>query len=371
MIRVVYIVQSAGGVERYIQMFLKYIDSSVISNILICSNDYHKEQYIPYVEAFENIEMSREINLKKDIHAILKIRKLLKKYNPDIVYCHSSKAGAIGRIANIGLFKTIIYNPHGWAFNMRCSMKKRLFYKWVEKILAMITDKIIVISDYEKESATKNKICKPEKLKVIFNGIETTKYENQSVSLNKDKLCIPEDSYIIGMVGRISKQKAPDIFVRAAQMIKKKIPNSFFLIVGDGEDRRDIEKEIMACKLDEYIKITGWVDNPFDYIQLFDQAMLLSRWEGFGLALAEYMLAEKPIIATNVDAIPNLIENNYNGLLVNVNDVDDIVKASYKIYSDHEFSSMLAKNGKKVVKEKFNIERVVKEHVRIFKVLSI
>ena len=71
------------------------------------------------VDAFENVDMIRSIDPKSDLNAIKAIRKLLKKYKPDIVYCHSSKAGALGRIANMGLKNKCVYNPHGWAFNMR------------------------------------------------------------------------------------------------------------------------------------------------------------------------------------------------------------------------------------------------------------
>lgn len=73
--------------------------------------------------------MVREINPLSDLKAILHVRKLIKKYKPDIIYCHSSKAGAIGRIADLGIRNKIIYNPHGWAFNMECGNKKKMLYR--------------------------------------------------------------------------------------------------------------------------------------------------------------------------------------------------------------------------------------------------
>ena len=135
-IRILHVAQAAGGVDRYIRMLLKYLDKDKFENILVCSQAFHKEDYEGLVSCFEQIEMTREIG-KNDICAIKKVRKLIKKYVPDIVYAHSSKAGALARIADIGIKNYCIYNPHGWAFNMRCSDKKRKMYIVIEKIAVL------------------------------------------------------------------------------------------------------------------------------------------------------------------------------------------------------------------------------------------
>lgn len=123
-IRILHVAQAAGGVDRYIRMLLKYLDKEKFENILVCSQDFHEEDYRDLVDSFEQVEMTRAIG-GRDLKAIKGVRALIKKYNPDIVYAHSSKAGAIARAADIGLRNRCVYNPHGWAFNMRCSAKKR------------------------------------------------------------------------------------------------------------------------------------------------------------------------------------------------------------------------------------------------------
>ena len=123
-IRILHVAQAAGGVDRYIRMLLKYLDKDRFENILVCSQDFNKEDYNGLVDYFEQIEMMRAIG-ESDLKAIRAVRKLIKIYNPDIVYAHSSKAGAIARIADIGFKNCCVYNPHGWAFNMRCSTMKR------------------------------------------------------------------------------------------------------------------------------------------------------------------------------------------------------------------------------------------------------
>lgn len=362
-----HIAQCAGGVEKYILMLLNNMDKEKYENIIVASYDYNEGNYKKIVDIFEYVDMCREINFVTDIKSIISIRKLIKKYQPDVVYMHSSKAGAIGRIANIGLSNVSLYNPHGWSFNMDCSNIKVNIYKYIEKILSLFCTKIIAISNFEKDSALKYKICKKEKINVIFNGVDIDEYYNKKdmYSIDKKELGIPDNAYVFGCVGRISKQKAPDIFIKFASLIKSEIPNSFFIMVGDGEERSSIEQMIKDYKLEDRVLITGWIDEPMKYIKLFDQALLLSRWEGFGLVLTEYMLAQKPIIATNTNAIPDLINDGESGILVKVDDPKGVFDAAMNIYNNPEYAKFIAKNGLQNVKQRFDIKRVVYETDKI------
>lgn len=364
-IRILHVAQAAGGVDRYIQMLLKYLDKEKVENILVCSQDFHKDDYNGLVDYFEQIEMTRAIG-GNDLKAIKEVRALIKKYNPDIVYAHSSKAGAIARVADIGLKNHCVYNPHGWAFNMRCSAMKKAIYTAIEKIAAPFCDKIICISDAEKQSALNKKICREDKLQVIFNGVDIESYENGVHGAVKRKdLNIPEDAFVVGMVGRMSPQKAPDVFVKMAKKVKDAVPNAHFIIVGNGNQEAEIRKYAEENGFADCLHITGWVDNPMSYVEIFDVACLLSRWEGFGLALPEYMMAGKPIVASSVDAIPNIIRDGENGLLVEVDDASGASKAVYELYTNDELKDSLIENAYKDVHERFDEKRVASEHMKL------
>lgn len=365
-IRILHVAQAAGGVDRYIRMLLKYLNKEKFENILVCSQDFRKRDYNGLVDYFEKIEMTRAIG-GNDLKAIKAVRNLIKKYNPDIVYAHSSKAGAIARIADIGIKNYCIYNPHGWAFNMKCSEKKKAIYIAIEKVAALFCDKIVCISDAEKQSALEKKICREEKLQVIFNGVDIEEYENRThVLIARQDLNISEDAFIVGMVGRICPQKAPDVFVRMAKCVKDKVPNAYFIIVGNGSQEVEIRKYAESNGFSENLYITGWVDNPLSYVELFDVACLLSRWEGFGLVLPEYMMAGKPIVATRVDAIPNIINDGKNGLLVEVDDAIGASEAVLRIYQEKELKKRMVAQGVEDVHIKFNARRVSEEHGKMF-----
>lgn len=365
-IKILHVAQAAGGVDRYIRMLLKYLDKKKFENILVCSQDFREKDYKNLVDFFEQVKMDRAIG-SNDLKAIGEVRRLIKRYNPDIVYAHSSKAGAIARVADIGLKNHCLYNPHGWAFNMRCSAKKKAMYTAIEKIAAPFCDKIICISDAEKQSALDKKICREDKLQVIFNGVDIEAYENGIHGTVKRKdLNIPEDAFVVGMVGRISPQKAPDIFIKMAKHVKDKVSNAHFIIVGNGDQEAEIKKYAKDNDFLDSLHITGWVDNPMSYVELFDVACLLSRWEGFGLVLPEYMMARKPIVASRVDAIPNIICDGENGLLVEMDDVVGASTAVLKLYLNNNLKSKLIDEGLKTVYKKFDVQRMTRETEKLF-----
>ena len=366
---VMHIVEAPGGVERFLVTLLtKMKKHTEYEHILVCSSLLDRDKFKGLVKSVTVIESMRNaISVKYDTKAIFAVRKAIKHYKPDVVYCHSSKAGAIGRIADFGIRNKVIYNAHGWSFNMKGTSKKKLFiYEMVEKFLAPLTNMIVCISEYEKKSALEHKICKADKLVVINNGIDFDEYQSFQPK-RRAEIGIPEKAFVVGMIGRLSSQKAPDIFFKMAKIVKNNIPEAFFVIVGDdmgdGHFRGDTEKQIKELGLNDSYLITGWVDNPLDYAGCFDVSTLLSRWEGFGLVLPEYMLLGKPIIGSNADAIPYVVGDA--GIIVGVDDYTRAANSVINLYEDEKLRNNLIEKGKERVLM-FDAQRTADKHIRLF-----
>ncbi|WP_290464030.1 glycosyltransferase, partial [Faecalibaculum rodentium] len=180
------------------------------------------------------------------------------------------------------------------------------------------------------------------------------------------KLGFEKEQIIIGMVGRLSYQKGPDVFINSCKLVANEIPNCRFLIVGDGEDRQSIIQLAKKNGIADQLIITGWVENPLDYISTFDIACLFSRWEGFGLVLPEYMAMQKPIVATNVDAIPEIVQNKKNGLLVPVDNPIASAEAIIKLLKNERWRSVIVETARKEVLKEYDINRVAHEHQLLF-----
>ena len=174
----------------------------------------------------------------------------------------------------------------------------------------------------------------------------------------REELGIPKSAFVIGQVGRLTKQKAPDTFVQAASLIIKKIPNAFFILVGDGDLKQETEQLINKYHLEDHFVMSGWVKNPSSYLKVMDVATLLSRWEGFGLVLPEYMYSGIPLVATKVDAIPYVVKDGQTGLLVNKDDPQAVLEAVLRLHEDEKLRQYLVDQEEKAVKEKFDVRRV-------------
>ena len=306
-----------GGVEVYTRMLIEHTYQR-FETVLICAPEYNK-QILPAGSCITyDVDVPREISLPADNRAARVIRQIIKKEQPDVLYCHSSMAGAIGSIAALGVGCKILYNPHGWSFDMSISKKKKFFYRMLEKLLAKRTDKIVTISEYEKKIALTNKVCKENKLQVILNGINLEK--SRADKAERAAFGYGGHEFIIGCSARLSEQKDPLLFAEVAGRIAEKCPRARFIWVGDGDLRDAFIAALKKNNVFEKTMMTGWVDRPCKYISLFDVAVLFSKWEGFGLCLAEYLALGKPVVATNVGAVSEIVQDGICGRLVNDRD---------------------------------------------------
>ena len=364
--KILHIAQSAGyGVTIYLESLIKGLKSKEYEQVILGSEYYNTEHFRALADKVITIPMCRNIS-PHDVLTILQCMKIVRQIQPDIVYCHSAKAGIYGRIALLGTKTKVVYNPHGWSFNMHRSKIATFVYKAIEYVFSWFTDIIIIISNFEFNSTPK---CFPaKKLLVITNGIDVERNLKllSDSHLKKDKLGIPSNAYVVGIVGRISIQKGQDLFVKTARRIKDVIPNAYFLIVGGKSDDVPIEDIIKENDLQDSFTITGEVTDAIRYTSLFDVALFTSRWEGFGLVLPEYMLAKKPIVAFAVDAAADIIEDRETGILVPANDIDLMANSVLMLYKNKDFADKLVSNAYKEVLSKYDLKRVILEHKKMF-----
>ena len=376
--KILYIVEAmGGGVFTYIvdlanELVNKY-DMYIAYAVRKQTPKNYKDYFDKRIHLIEVKNFGRAINPTKDIAAFFEVKKIAAEVKPDVIHLHSSKAGAIGRVAFDGKIP-MFYTPHGYSFLMEnCNPTKRRVFKLIESVCAKRNCTTISCSVGEhqetlkltKNAAYVNNGINMKELQEIVNQTEKVAHGK----VKRADLNIPEDAFVVGMVGRISPQKAPDVFVRMAKLVKDEVPNAHFVIVGSGNQEAEVRQYAEDNGFEDSLHITGWVNDPMSYVELFDIACLLSRWEGFGLVLPEYMMAEKPIVATCVDAIPNIVRNEENGLLVEVDNAAEASEAVIRLYRNAKFKQNLVIQGIKDVHSKFDAQRVAKEHEKLFEEL--
>jgi glycosyltransferase involved in cell wall biosynthesis len=363
---IIFILQGGkGGTSEYIKMMLKYLNSDKYEITVICHGEVYEElSNLGYNTHY--VEMVREISVVKDFISLKNILSYLKSNKTDMVYSHSSKGGVLGRIAAGFLRIPNLYNPHGWSFNMNISSKKKKFYILVEKIVSIFTHKIIMISEAEYNEAFLKGIVSKKKLVLITNGIDLERYSRKSDDYFKQSLNIPANFKVVGMMGRLTEQKSPQTFIEIAKVVTDSYSDCKFILIGDGELKSPLEKRVSALNLEGKIIFTGWVNDPEKYISIMDVGVLTSKWEGFGLVLAEMMASGKPIVASKVDGIPFVVRNNIDGFLCRPDDVKGFAKYILRLLNEDDLYKSMSESSYKHAREQFDLNRVIRQHEIVF-----
>jgi glycosyltransferase involved in cell wall biosynthesis len=362
----VFILQGGkGGTQEYLKMLLKYLNKDKYAITVICHGEVYEEfknsKYNTYY-----VDMVRDISFVKDLISLKNILSYLRNNKTDIVYSHSSKGGVIGRIAAGLLRIPNLYNPHGWSFNMKINNRKKIFYIWVEKIVSKFADKIIMISEAEYNDAVSKDIAGRNKLTLITNGVDLGKFDKKNDAYFKQILNIPNNFKVVGMIGRLTEQKSPQTFIEIAKIVTNSYPNCKFILVGDGELKAASEKLAADLNLGRKIIFAGWVNDPEKYISIMDVGVLTSKWEGFGLVLAEMMASGKPVVASEVDGIPFVVRNNVDGFLCKSDDVKGFAKHILRLLNEDNLYKTMSESAYKHAREKFDLKRVIRQHETIF-----
>lgn len=308
--RILYIVEAmGGGVFTYIvdlanELVNKY-DMYIAYAVRKQTPKNYKDYFDKRIHLIEVKNFGRAINPTKDIAAFFELKKIAAEVKPDVIHLHSSKAGAIGRVAFDGKIP-MFYTPHGYSFLMEnCNPTKRRVFKLIESVCAKRNCTTISCSVGEHQETLK--ITK--NAAYVNNGINME--ELQEIVDQTEKVTHP---FTVFTLGRICYQKNPTLFNEIAESL----PDVKFVWIGDGELRDQLTSE--------NIEITGWADRStaIRYAVNADVFLLPSRWEGLPISLLESMYMKKACVVSNVIGNRDVIHNGENGFVCTK--VEDFVK---------------------------------------------
>lgn len=324
------------------------------------------------IRVFAMPSLVRDIHPLKDIKTLIKLVIFLKKEKFDIVHCHTSKGGFIGRLAaKLAGAKIIIYSPHGDIFEGYFCKLATDFFILLEKFAARFTDKIINLTKIEIERFLEHGIGTRHQLKQIYNGINIKYYERAMTSnlKKRDEFGLGKDDFVCATVGRLVPVKGHTYLVKAIQKVVKVIPEAKFLFVGDGELKPKLSEEIKSYDLQRNVFLLGARSDIATILSCINVFLLPSLNEGFGMVLIEAMAARKPVIATNVGGVPEVVINGTTGILVPPEDPEAFSSAIIKLYNNPEMSLEMGLAGYKRAKKLFNIETTVHELEELYEAL--
>ena len=311
-------------------------------------------------------EFQREINLFLDLVAFYKIYKILRKEKPYIVHTHTSKTGILGRwAAKFAGVPVIIHTPHGHIFYGYFNKLLTLLFILIERLTSYITDYIITLTKKGKEEHIKFKIAPPSKFIPIYSGIEFEKIKIKKDKIKiKKELKIPDCSIIIGSAGRLEPIKGFIYLIKSAEIVLKELKREkiYFIVAGDGSLKEELQREVVERGIERNFKFIGWREDVYDIINISDIFVLPSLNEGMGRVILEAMYLGKPIIASKVGGIPEIVIDGENGLLFESQNYNELAEKIIFLIKNPDLLEKMGENSKNLVrKREFSAEGMVEK----------
>ncbi|MFH4931095.1 glycosyltransferase family 4 protein [Staphylococcus cohnii] len=348
---------------------IEFLREKGFNACIISSNGKEIRKYDE--SAYRIINMQREISILKDIKSLVNLIVLFLKERPLIVNSGTPKAGLLGTIAAfITMRPNRIYTVRGLRLETVTGLKYKILYV-MEKIAMMCSTDIIAISDSLKEKIIELGLAKESKITILgqgsSNGLNLKDFNdfNNKIDINiKEQL---NNSFVIGYIGRIVKDKGISELIRSFQKLQKLKYNVKLLVVGDFEKANTIsEEEIKILKYDTNIIWVNRVDNPVAYFNNMDVFVFPTYREGFGNVSIEAQLLKIPVITTNVTGARDTVINGKTGFIVEKNDVDSIVEKIELLINDDNYRKKLGENGKERVEKSFSNEIIWEDMEKLY-----
>jgi len=346
-------------------------------------------------------EMSREISLN-DAKTVWKLFRLFRQERPDIVHTHTAKAGTVGRTAGFlyrwltpGVFIgkprqcKFVHTYHGHVFHSYYGRMRTRVFLAVERLLAkLVTDRLIVVSKQQSiEIGEKFRVGSSGQIRVIPLGLDLGLFADHASRRTKfrHELCIPDHTILIGIVGRLTEIKNHQMFLNVVARLKEIDPACWrqgavrFIVIGDGGLRDDLEDQCEELGLEKDVIFVGSRKDPEYFYPALDVVALTSHNEGTPLTLIEAMANARPVVATSVGGVVDLLgevveDGPYQvclrGISVDAGDAEAFVSALSRIIRDRSLRQELGDRGLEFVEVNYSKERLFEDIKNLYSELS-
>ncbi len=293
-----------------------------------------------------------------DILAAWRLSRMVKKYAVSIIHAHSSHALGIAACAR-KFCRVKLVASRRVDYHVRSNM----FSKWKYKQ----ADRIVAISDAVREVLIGDGVS-PDRIDVVKSGIEFTHSAPVEKSVRREEMGIPPGNHVVGIVGALTSQKDHDTFVESARLVKEQIPNTTFLIIGEGERRKEIEMLIDRRGLARDVIMAGFRNDVMELIEFMDVYVVSSAFEGMGTSTLDAMYRGKPVVATNVGGVPEIVEDGETGFLVSQGDYAAMAEKIIFLLRNTEQARTMGEAARLKVRE-FSVEKTAQKTAEVYRKL--
>jgi glycosyltransferase involved in cell wall biosynthesis len=314
--------------------------------------------------------LGRELSPGNDARTITQLYRLMRRERPDVVHTHTAKAGTVGRIAAwLARVPVVIHTFHGHVLSGYFSPLKTRAFIQIERLLARATDRILVLGEPQLRDIQGFGIGRAEQFRCVPLGLELDGFldcERLRGRLRRE-LGFAVETPLIGIVARLVPIKGHGVFLQAAREVAAARPDARFLIIGDGELRAHLEKEARSLGIADRVLFTGFrSDLPEIYADL-DVVALSSFNEGLPVTIIEALAAARPVVATEVGAVRDLIEPGQTGWLSPAGNSESMARGIVRLLDHPEAARRMGEAGRRHVFPRLSIDRLVGDLAALYR----
>ncbi|MBC7185399.1 MAG: glycosyltransferase family 4 protein [Calditrichaeota bacterium] len=356
------------GVQRAMLEVLRRLDPQRFDIWVLCKSAGELTEELAKLGARTLLVPSlvRQIQPLNDLRALVTMMRLFKRHRFRIVHTHSSKTGALGRLAaRLAGVDVVFHTVHGLPFHEFSGRRERIWYGLVERLAGLCTDKVIFVNHEERELAVSLRLIPTSRAVTVYNGVDHALVASANTAEARASFRrawgIPEDAFVVAYVGRLWEQKDP---VTLAAIIERctELP-VHFLVVGDGPFYGSLARRFADHR---QVTMTGWLREPMTMYPAIDVLVLPSLWEGLSMTLIEAMAFGKPLVASNIKGNRECVRDGFNGFLCAPRAPEEFVRAMERLSHDRGLYRTMSRNCMALSKELFDIEVNARAIIRLY-----
>jgi glycosyltransferase involved in cell wall biosynthesis len=321
-----------GGAQEVALFTAAHLDRARFRPVLLTGPGgllTEEAQALPGVEVAIVPSLGRPIRPWRDLRALVELVRLLRRYRPQVVHTHSSKAGILGRWAAwLAGVPVIVHTIHGFGITPGQPAWLRALLIGLERLTGLITTHWVAVADVNIDEGLRRKFFRRERVTVIRPGIDPRPFQAPLSSQERDRvraeLGAASGDKLVGMVACLKPQKAPLDFVAVAARVCARRPEARFALIGDGDLRAAVEEDIRLAGLEDRVRIAGWRRDVPAVMRALDAFLLTSHWEGLARVLLEARAAAVPVVATRVGGAEEAITEGRHGRLCEAGDIEGL-----------------------------------------------
>jgi len=354
-----------GGAERVVVDTATHLPSHC--EVVVCATraagnfayaDELHESGVPLVRLYRSS--------RYDVEGLLRLRGLVAAYKPHVVHAHMFGSNVWARLLRLtARIPVVVCHEHTWSYDRR--NKARIV---VDRALSPLADAIIAVSEADRQKLIEVEGLPPNKVRVVYNGIDFARLDRRRPSHGGGAEWGPrQGEAVLLAVGKLQEQKGYPVLLRALALVLKQVPSTRLLIAGEGPLQSKLEMLAAELGVADKVSFLGFVRDVGSLLLAADVFVMASYFEGHPIALLEAMAAARPVVATSVGGVPEIVRQGETGLLVPPNDPHALAEAIVASVCDPALRRRLGLSAAEDVRRRFSIEGAIGRYVALYEEL--